>query len=318
MSHARRLSDDALGCIQPLFAQVFKHPISLDLLRWKYACGRGESWILPSAAQPVALHCGLIFRDVLWHGELVRAAQLVDLIAAPKLAGLSREGSPFRQLMGEILAGLPRADNPEGIAFGFPSGRAMRLGEHLGVYCAVDRWFELHFSPRTVGRLAPRAQVLLSFGEPEVTMTNRLWKTMAHGLQDFCVGRRDADFFRQRYLCHPERRYVVLRIDSAWLRRPVGLAVIRPGETAAEVLDVVGAWEDFPDILGAVQGWLMGRSEQGLSMMLTSHFAHELRSLAERCEDTQFRIMANPRNSAQVLAQLENQWWLTGGDSDYR
>jgi hypothetical protein len=240
------------------------------------------------------------------------------LIAAPKNSGLSREFSPFRLLMQEILDALPREGNSAGVAFGFPSGRAMRLGEHLGVYRAVDRWFELKFLPRAPGRFSPRACELMAFGDAEAGVTNRLWKRMAGDLRCFCVGVRDANFLWQRYLLHPERRYVLLRIDSAWLRRPIGLAVIRPGDEVGELLDVVGAWADMPDIIKAVQVWLLGRREKALTFALTSHFASQLRPFAECCDETQFRIMANPQTPDAVLDQLENRWWLSGGDSDYR
>lgn len=319
MTAIRRLATADLARIQPLFHQVFGLPISIALLRWKYAEGRGESWVMPAAdGEHLALHCGVIFRDVLLAGQPVRAAQLADLMSRAKDSGLSRGQSPFRLVMQALLESLPRPDNPAGVAFGFPSERAMRLGEHLGVYRAIDHWLELRFHACRAGRLAPKAVELLSCGPEQAVLVDALWQRMAKDLRDYCVGVRDAAFFQRRYLRHPERRYVVLQINSGWLKRPLGLAVVRLEDEACELMDIVGAWADMPDMILALQAWLMGLPDKTLVFALTAHFAEKLRPLAVHCEQTQFRIMANPQTPEAVLAQLENRWWLTGGDTDYR
>lgn len=318
LSQIRRLGDSELGRIQPLFERVFGLPIGLQLLRWKYADGRGESWTIQNSAGDVSLHCGLFFRNILLAGQPVRAAQLVDLIAGPKASGLSRTQSSFSRLMHCILDDLPRADNPDGVAFGFPSRRAMRLGEHLGVYRAVDRLLLLKFLPYRSGRCSPRAVELLSFGPAEAAVADDLWGRMAVDLRGYCVGIRDAAFFRQRYLQHPTRRYVLLRVESAWLRCPIALVAIRAEAEEYELLDIVGGWGDMPVILRAIQAWLAATPGKTLVYSLTSHFAKQLSPFAESCEETQFQIMANPQMPASVLAQLEGRWWLTGGDTDYR
>lgn len=318
MSQIVCLGEAELNRIQPLFQRAFGLPISTELLHWKYAAERGESWVVQTPSGDIILHCGLFFRDILLAGQPVRAAQLVDLIARPKDSGLSRTQSSFSLLMQRILDDLPRTNNRAGVAFGFPSRRAMRLGEHLGVYRAVDSLFDLRFRPNKSGYGSPRACELLSFGAAEEVMADRLWTSMAADLREYCVGIRNAQFFRKRYLQHPERRYILLQVVSAWLRRPIGLVAIRADAEEYELMDIIGAWRDVPDILGAIQNWLAGTPGKTLVFSLTSHFARQLAPLAESCEETQFRIMGNPQTPAPVLAQMKDRWWLTGGDTDYR
>lgn len=76
----RRLQDEELVTLLPLFEEVFKHSISLELLKWKYADQRGESWVVEDENGRIVMHCGLGFRTVLIGGEKVQAAQLMDLI----------------------------------------------------------------------------------------------------------------------------------------------------------------------------------------------------------------------------------------------
>lgn len=316
MSEIRCLAADDLTLIQPLFASVFDSSISSALLQWKYANGRGSSWSLWQEGV-LLMHCGLCLRHVLLHGEPVLAAQLVDLMAAPKSAGLSRQMSPFALLMRHILAQLPSPANPEGMAFGFPSARAMRLGEHAGVYCAVDQWMALEFGPRQM-RLGPRAREIVTWGSRETLAADALWTRMRADLAHFVVGVRDMDYLRHRYLTHPDKRYRVLLVESHWRRQPMGLLVLGPGTGDNELVDVICAWDDIAESLLAARRWLHESGGLRLTLNLTSHFANPLAALADGCTETQFRIMANPQTPANTLDKLKQQWWLTGGDTDYR
>lgn len=318
MTEFRRLADAELGQIGPLFERVFQVPFNRALIEWKYAGSRGESWTGWLDSSGPAIHCGLSFRNVRWQGADHRAAQLTDLMALPKAGGLSRRQSPFVQLTRRILAGLAGPGNPQGLAFGFPSDRAMRLGEHCGVYRAVDRLFELEFQPKR-SRFAPRYRQLPALDAADAAMADRLWQSMRHGLEEHAVGIRDPEYLDRRYLQHPAKRYTLLAVHGRWLRRPAGLAVLSPGQGGChELLDIVGAWQDLPDVLTALGDWLAAGGGTQIRWSLTGSFAQRLASLANACRETEFRIMANPEMPEASLRLLENHWWLTGGDTDYR
>ena len=313
----RRLDTRELMLLQPLFESVFKQPVSAALLKWKYAEGRGESWAAwQTAENRPFLHCGLSFRDVLVAGSPTRAAQLVDLMAEPKRSGLSREQSPFALLMRQILDSLPRQDNPAGVAFGFPSDRAMRLGEHAGVYRSVGNWQALEFCGIDAV-MGPRVRAWRHELASDLALADRLWRVMARDLVDYSLGVRDSSQLIHRYLMHPEKRYTLWVAESRWLRQPMGIVVVGGGPDHYEILDVLGRREDMPEIIRAVQRWLHDTQGQSLTLMLTAPFAQQLKSFASRCVATQFRIMANPRTPPAILAQLDDRWWLTGGDTDY-
>lgn len=317
MTTIRRLSDDEIGIIRPLFAEVFGHPVSLDLLKWKYANHRGESWVVSSASGSPTMHCGIFFRDILIGGRTRRVAQLVDLMAQAKSLGLARSDSPFAKLMRQILQRLPDQENPDGITFGFPSDRAMRLAVHLGVSRAVDHLMELEFAPSTSqGRQHWR--LLSSIDHSDTRRLNVLWKQMAEDLSGFVLGVRDVDYLQRRYLSHPEKHYTLLLVESHWLKRPLGLAVVGPGTDCRELLDVVCARKNIPWVIAATQHWMARSSIKALVFSITKRFAEPLAGLAVRTTLTQFRISANPYSSPASIAALENRWWLTGGDTDYR
>lgn len=314
----RRLTDKQLHLLPPLFRSVFGVAVTPELLAWKYADGRGESWVADVAGEDTPiLHCGLAFRDVLMAGDRCRAAQLVDLMAAPKRAGLSREMSPFTVLMRQLLHGLARPDNPAAVAFGFPSGRAMRLGEHNGVYLAVDRWRALEFGA-VRGLLGSRLRLWRAADADDRVLADRLWQRMAKDFSLAVLGVRDAGYLVHRYCRHPEKKYVVWVVESRWRRVPLGLVVLGPGRGNHEILDLIGCREDMPEMLLAAQQWLHASGGQALNLMLTESFASQLAPFANNFSDTEFRIMANPDSPASTLAKLQGGWWLTGGDTDYR
>lgn len=319
MTSIRRLEDHQLSVIQPLFNEVFRHPISLDLLRWKYGGNNGESWIVEEEAgnlKPL-VHCGVFYRDILYWGNKARAAQVVDIIAAPKTRGLTRYDSPFGRLLRTILSNETSPANPAGIAFGFPSGRAGRLTEYVGAGKAVDQLYELEFHPDQ-HKSGLRYRSIKTLTPPEAAQLETLWSAMRKDLEDFAVGIHDTAYIQKRYINHPENAYTLLLFESRWFRRTVGFAVIGPGNERRELLDIVCALRHIPEIISALQTWQKETATNALHLSLTHHFTELLRPLAVRCEPTQFRILCNPFTPPDCLASFENRWWLTGGDTDYR
>ncbi len=310
-----RLPETRLTGIQPMFSSVFGHEISAALLDWKYAHGRGQSWVARLSGDPAPLvHCGVCFRDILLEGEALRAGQLVDLMAVPKGFGLSRRASPFALLLKHVLEQLPMEVGHAGIAFGVPSGRSMRLAEHCGVATEVDRWLELCLLPARI----PRAPRLRNWRAGDASLVAAAWSRMASTLNGAVVGVRDMSYLEHRYHKHPEHSYQMMVVVSPWLRRPIGLVVMRRHAQRVELLDILAAWEDMPDILRAVQNWLALSCCDAAVLSLTESFARQLAPYANSVKATEFRIMGNPFCSADILNRLNNHWWLTGGDTDYR
>ncbi len=313
-----RLADDALGVLPPVFAHAFGQAIELPVLRWKYATGRGESWLASTPEGAPAMHCGLLFRDVSFAGRHARAAQLVDLAAATDKQGLARRNGVFSHLMHHILNGLPRADNPHCIALGFPSERAMRLGEHLGVYHAIDQLYDLRFAVAkkwTGWGLACQPTAAL----PATAIIDRLWQHMAHELADAAVGVRDASYLNWRFVQHPQNRYQLLVCKGFFGRKIHALLVVRCGDDGVcQLIDALAPPSVLPEALAALEAWCGKQQMQEIHFALTGRFAQQLAPLAQACTASEIRIMANPRTPPDVLAYFRNNWWLTAGDTDYR
>lgn len=306
--------------IRPLFKEVFGHEISSALLQWKYGGGRGLSWVGWGQDGHPLVHCGLSFRTALVGGRLQRIAQLVDLMASPRAhGGISRRQSPFYKLVVPLLASLATAENPGAWAFGFPSDRAMRLGERLGVFKAIDQMYELTFPPKPVRYLGGYhfIRVFEVSGENGWKL-QRLWEQMAADFDEGIVGLRDTAYLRKRYLEHPEKQYELYLVQSPWLRRQLGGFIVWRNGASVELMDVITPLRAVPRIVEAAREWLYRNTCSELKLWLASSHVDLLTGQAASVTPLEFRIMANPFTPLEELHHLDHRWWLTSGDTDYR
>lgn len=305
--------------IRPLFRKVFKVDISPEMVRWKYGAGRGRSWGAWDADGGLLVHCGVFYRRALAGGHARRIAQLGDLMASPhKPGGLARENAPFPRLIRRLLSELPDAHNPDALAFGFPSERAMRLGERLGVFAQIDQVHALTFDPLPPCASGDRVDTLHEISPQAARRLDRLWTAMAADLQGGLIGVRDAAYLRWRYFEHPENRYTCLVVRSRWLRRTLGVLFIKGSDTEREIMDIIAPLHQIPRLLTAARRWLGATAGTRLTLWLASTHAERFAPLAQSCAPLEFRIMANPLGPAWVLERFDRRWWLTSGDTDYR
>jgi len=328
-----RLTPAEQGLMQPLFAATFGHPMSEALMRYKYAPGQGYSVGVWDAEGRLVAHCGVFKRRMLMGGVPRTAVQLGDLMGSPQgRQHLSRRGSPFFMLIDHVLSHLPQPDNPEALAFGFPSDRSMRLGEALGVFVQCDSLVQVEYPAAAAGGLfADRALEVTAWSDAVARHMDAAWAAMAEGFREDLIGVRDAQYMAWRYFKHPGQGYRLYRIVSPWLKRTVGFVVLKPNGSIWELMDVVGSVDNLPRLITAARR-LIGRGQTsdgglspnrpngGLSLMvwLTGRWAERLGEGALSRTLLEFRIMANPRTPQAVLARFNQRWWLTSGDTDYR
>jgi hypothetical protein len=318
-----QLTSSDLVALQPLFLRVFKQPISMALLDWKYGQVSsekgtgGESWVSADDASPrlPRLHCGLLFRNLHWHGAIHRGAQLIDLMAAPKETGLARDSSDFHQIMQHVLQ---RLQHPEGlIAFGFPSDRALRLAIKLGVSTNIDQLYRLTWTGQSRKASWLRVGKIVQLTSLDSSVCQGLWEPMRASLNAYCVGDRTYAHLHYRYEQRPEKSYEFLLLMRPFSSKPLGLAVLSKDGASREILDIVACKHDYPRVIDGLRSWATQRGVDSLHLYATTSVVTELAGSNGTVEATAIRIMASPFESAETLAKLKNNWWLMGGDTDY-
>lgn len=298
-----------------LFHRVFGHPLEPGLADYKYAAGRGESLALVNDEDEVIAHCGMLFRQLLVAGIPAPGVQLGDLMVAPGVRGiLSRRGLPFYRVVAGALQRLEAA-TVKPVVFGFPSDRAMRVGERLGLFTEIDQVSELIW-PVSTESLQAIAQPVAGLDFPAVI--DRLWKKMVSDLTDAVVGVRDGAYFVRRYFEHPAHQYHVYFLRSRWLKRPLGVFVLRSHGAMVELVDWVAPLSEGLAIIEQARRAAAGLGGERLKTWLTRAYAPRFALCATSCQATEFRIPACGKVSVAWVEKFKNHVWLTSGDTDYR
>jgi len=325
------LSPEQWPLLESLFQRVFGHPLERALTLWKYGPGRGIAVALvePGDAAPgcagsaerAVAHCGLIWRDIQRFGSPARAAQLTDLMVDPEARGtLTRQGSAFSRVIAATYRELESIAAREGarpFAFGFPSDRAMQLGERLGVFCEVDRIVQASWSAAARDGMPDRLSI--ASAPASAGAIDSLWRAMSLELSASIVGERGAGSFLARYLQHPTRHYEVYLVRSRWLRRPLAVFVLRRhADGEVELCDWVSARAHTAAMVAAARSAAAACGGQRLFAWITRSHQGWLDGTAAAFEPLEFRIMCRADIAREEIERARGRWWLTSGDTDYR
>ncbi|MGZ5007139.1 MAG: hypothetical protein ACXV8W_04450 [Methylobacter sp.] len=302
-----------------LFKSVFQTEASKTWWQWKYKEGGGKGFGYWESDSLLA-HCGIFPRRIHSAGQSRLAWQLGDLMVTKVTRGrnLSRTHSPFARIIKNVLNCIPDTDNPEAITFGFPSDRAMRIGENLGFFATIDHWLEIELDHSLPNRSMLRINEASLSDQRIQTQITALWNTMSVGLSQHLVADRTAAYWIWRYAHHPTHTYRLISVRWAWWPIPFAFVVLRettPGRWLW--VDFVGPVHRFSAAaLGAV---IASKQFGGQSSFLfgTTMVSKAINTIVKTIRPTEIRIMANPASGTEFIERFKHRWWLMAGDTDY-
>ena len=149
---------------------------------------------------------------------------------------------------------------------------------------------------------------------------DRLWHSMAAAMTDVVLGVRDAAWLQWRYLQSPHATYAVTLVRSRWLRRPLGLFVTRERDDALELLDLVAPPAHFALLVELARAQAARGARPRLRAWITRSQSARLASVDPaqvQVEDLPIHIPANIHTPGPDPREIENRWFLMGGDADF-
>lgn len=329
-----------MGDMRTLFQGVFGHSLSERLWRWKYDGGRGVAVGARAPAGVLLAHYGGTFRTILFFARPALTVQIGDVMVAREGRAMLSHKGPFGMVMQAFLKRHIGTKNGPRLGFGFPNARAMRLGVLLGQYVQVDTVFELSW-PINKSSHGWQAYVSGVF-TPAVdwadsatpAFLDKLWVRMQRDLVDLVVPLRDAAWWQHRYTNHPEHQYECFWIRSRWTRRTIGVVSLRAHRSTAslegggemwelmdwlcEVADTAVMLQAAKDIVSAKGGVsLMGWFSSAVRAQFSGATAQEVCAVSVTVPSNGQDFPLREEFSLSVAA-LENKWWLTSGDTDFR
>lgn len=301
-----------------LFTEAFGQSMPLSLWAWKYS-GLDRQGILAHMAGRVVAYYGGIPRSLWLHEQELPAVQICDVMVAPEVRGILTRRGPFADTADTFLKAQTGADKSYRLAFGFPTGRHARLGEKLGMYARGDTFFEASW---TIG---PAKRLPLPFWiktEPlhqdNLTVLDKLWQGMRQSMADYVLPRKDADFFRRRYLEHPLNTYHIYLVSWRGFNKAIGVVVLRDHDAGqgVELLDFVGRADAFELLLRAALNIAVQMNRQRVFSWMTSRVVAMLPNPSAQFEIT--GVYIDPPALKDMADRHHDRWWFVGGDTDFR
>ena len=310
--------------MRALFARVFGHEMSAEHWQWKYARGHGQAVALVEDGELVA-HYGGLTRELRVFGRAQLGCQVCDVIVAPQARrSLARRGPLYRVaatfLETQIGWGLPHA-----VGFGFPSSRHHEAADRMKLYAAVDRVVQLAWPAQaSAAAQALPVRAVSTFEGPSGRRwrrtADRLWQGMAADLGDVVLGVRDSRWLQWRFIERPGVQYQVLLVCSRWLRRPLGLVVLRARDDALELMDWVGRPRHWSALLAVARGRAAAAGLPVLRCWITASQQNRLAGLATespQVQDLSIDVPACSHTPGPDPATLYHRWYLMSGDADF-
>ncbi len=297
-----------------LFQRVFGHPLSPELADYKYSQGRGASMGLLDSTGGVIAHCGMLYQRLRVAGHTTQGVQFGDLMVDPSYRGLhSKEGLPFNQVFVGALQYL-KSKLGEHLVFGYPSKRATRLGEKLGLVTEIDTIEEVAWSTSTSKVFA---QLQKKCGWVQRCTIKYLWWHMSRDFLDSILITRDSSYVERRYFNHPVFQYQVYVVREHWWMPPIGMFVLRAIDSSAELVDWVATLKNANAVVEQARRAAGALGYERLTTWQSKGFSNRL-SLGE-LDRKPLPIVAavGGKISLDWIRAFKGRIWVMPGDTDY-
>ncbi|NTV13883.1 MAG: GNAT family N-acetyltransferase [Desulfobulbaceae bacterium] len=299
-----------------LFSRAFGQQMSPAHWRWKYAAADPWGAVVRKDGQIVSFYGGMP-RPIRFFGQAATAVQIGDVMSDPAHGRLLTRRGPFFLAASAYLERFIGPEKAYCLGFGFPSKRAIRLAERLGLYASVGEVQEASW-----GGLSPRHHLTVtvkSLSAAQADLVEPLWQKMAADCTDFILPVRDGQYIRQRFLEHPSVNYLVFVVRRRVSGTPWGLLVLRDhGEAGVELLDLVAPRQRLSALVRIARQITAKLGRRRLFAWLTAPVAAALADSAPLLAATDVSIPTSVWRIPDEASRLRDRWWLMGGDADFR
>jgi hypothetical protein len=300
-----------------LFRICFGHDMSQAQWFWKYRDADTPGVAVMDQGHMVAFYGGMP-RPLLAMGKPQTGIQVGDVMVHPDFRGsLSRKG-PFQMAASTFLEQSLSKGAPYWVGFGFPNTRAMQVAERLKLYRQVDEVIELSWDATTSQQAWWQASSVVS---PQAALPHveALWSAMQTHFNKSVLGVRDAAFMQSRYAAHPSKHYECVMVRNRLTRQIQGLAVCKlESDGRLEIMDLLGSPLRFANIVSAVRQHAAKEQRSGVFMWITQSHHHLLSRSRPTVSALNVSVPSNCWVSGNTDVEVDGQWWLTGGDTDFR
>jgi hypothetical protein len=313
------LKKNQLPALFDLFRKTFNHDMTPAVWHWKYNTLPGREIGVWREHQLIA-HYGGIARKILFFGQPQTAVQIGDVMVDSSERGTLTKKGPFFLMAATFLERYIGYNKPYLLGFGFPNERAMKVAERYGLYAEVGRMVEFSWDPLPKWpRIKSRLYAIDRTGDDyAAAAAGHCWRKMAQDLSGSLVGIRDWSYLQHRYLNHPSNHYQIVLVKSRFGGKARGIIVLRHDSNGCEVVDLVAALREIPELILHARRLAGINGHQRLYCKITENFAAHFTATGGIQQALDFRIPASIWDCAPAIELLRDRWWLMSGDMDFR
>ncbi len=302
-----------------LFELSFHQTMSPELWHWKYASEIAHELCVWEGEELIA-HYGGIPRKILFFGRPQMAIQIGDVMVNPAHRGILTRQGAFFSMAATFLERYIGFGKAFLLGFGFPNERAMKVAEHLNLYAEVGNMLELSWTslssrPKVFSHLSTVNNTNIQDYKNEI---DTVWHHMSEDFQNTIIGIRDWNYLHQRYLNHPEHIYQLFLVKSRIAKQPLGIIVLREIDQRIEIMDIISSSRKIPLLILHARRFANILGYQNIHCQITQSYAHYFTTSDCQSKQIDVRIPTNIWTSAPPPNDIENYWWLTNGDMDYK
>jgi len=304
--------------IRALFKKIFNEEMSEAHWHWKYQRPQSEAVVVYKEDQLLA-HYGGVGTDIKLEGKDSTAMQITDLMVDPDARHGVRSRSPFYLSGKKFLESTVGFDNDYLLSYGFPSERAMGLSVKLGFFTPVGRMLEVKWEVSSCSTSFLEKTVLINktnFDEYAVKI-NDLWGQFQKLFTEKIICRKDAEFFKWRYLEHPSKEYTILMILNRITGSPIGLLVCRAEKERVFLMDLLGSSLNLSKLIGHALAITTREKHSVLATWCSDTFKNEFSVSGAVQRELPVLIPACTATKGPSPETQKNMWWFMPGDTDY-
>lgn len=298
-----------------LFLRAFEHPISIEEWRWKYRYSLSPGTVVFEDEEMVAFN-GAMPRKGLVNGKETSIVHIGDSMVSPEARGILVRKGPFYLSVIHFYENYIGPNKRYSLSFGFPHARAARLGIKQGLYCEMDKVIKGSWELQD---LVDSSNVSRLFTAQDAEIVDLLWRQMQEDLQ-YCVsGYRDFSWMKHRYLDKPNNEYLCHLVFDGIGQQCLGLVIIKPiDDQQVEILDILAPKIHVSKILEVARTEAKKLQAQTLFGWFTATALEWFAHTNPVKEDTDVIIAGSAVNDKEYSLSTTGQWWLMGGDTDFR
>lgn len=307
-----------VGAFRVLFKKIFNEEMSEAHWHWKYQRPQSRAVGVFNDNRLLA-HYGGVGTDIKLEGKDSTAMQITDLMVDPDARHGVRSRSPFYLSGKKFLECTVGFENDYLLSYGFPSDRAMGLSEQLGFFTPVGRMLEVNWQVSSFS--TPFFEKTVFINKANFTeyadMINFLWDKFQKLFSENIVCKKDAEFFKWRYIEHPSKEYRLHMVLNRISGSPIGLLVYRIEKERVFLMDLLGSSLKFDKLIRHALAITKREKRSVLATWCSDTFKNEFSESGAKLLELPILIPACTATTGPAPETQKNKWWFMPGDTDY-